>query len=170
MLPEKMIHHRADVLLVRGSLLHALSNHAYKAESSLDADQPILDAGTVGGLPFKRSDQCVKNLMLPLGEDKLLLRSITVQLTPGRMVTIARTGLLCTAHQPSPQYNPATYMREVVGDGIDCDVNDYSMEYKNSELNKSSRGRTLQLTEVHGDFVCHSTLNDTPIATGFSNQ
>ncbi|KAG2784926.1 hypothetical protein Pcac1_g5321 [Phytophthora cactorum] len=120
--------------------------------------------------------------MLPLGEDKLLLRSITVQLTPGRMVvlmagaaklerkTIARTGLLCTAHQPSPQYNPATYMREVVGDGIDCDVNDYSMEYKNSELNKSSRGRTLQLTEVHGDFVCHSTLNDTPIATGFSNQ
>ncbi|KAG2809577.1 hypothetical protein PC111_g15999 [Phytophthora cactorum] len=88
MLPEKMIHHRADVLLVRGSLLHALSNHAYKAESSLDADQPILDAGTVGGLPFKRSDQCVKNLMLPLGEDKLLLRSITVQLTPGRMVVL----------------------------------------------------------------------------------
>ncbi|KAG2887624.1 hypothetical protein PC129_g22793 [Phytophthora cactorum] len=112
--------------------------------------------------------------MLPLGEDKLLLRSITVQLTPGRMVVLMagaakleRKVILCA---PSPQYNPATYMREVVGDGIDCDVNDYSMEYKNSELNKSSRGRTLQLTEVHGDFVCHSTLNDTPIATGFSNQ
>ncbi|KAF1789123.1 Armadillo-like helical [Phytophthora cactorum] len=50
---------------------------------------------------------------------------------------LERKVILCA---PSPQYNPATYMREVVGDGIDCDVNDYSMEYKNSELNKSSRG------------------------------
>ncbi|KAG3140814.1 hypothetical protein PC128_g25108 [Phytophthora cactorum] len=45
MLLKKMKHHRADVLLVRESLLHALSNHAFKAESGLDANLPILDAG-----------------------------------------------------------------------------------------------------------------------------
>ncbi|KAG3138674.1 ABC transporter G family member 37 [Phytophthora idaei] len=69
-----------------------------------------------------------------------------------------------------PQYNPATYMLEVIGAGIGRDVKDYSVEYKNSELYKSNRERTLQLAEVSSDFVCHSTLNYTPIATGFWNQ
>ncbi|KAG2991462.1 hypothetical protein PC118_g5087 [Phytophthora cactorum] len=57
------------------------------------------------------------------------------------------------------------YMREVVGPGIGCGVNDYSGEYMNRELYKSNRERTLQLADVHGDVVCHSTLNYTPIAT-----
>ncbi|KAI9979708.1 hypothetical protein PInf_028057 [Phytophthora infestans] len=69
-----------------------------------------------------------------------------------------------------PQYNPATYMLEVIGAGIGRDVKDYSIEYKNSELYKSNRERTLLLAEVSSDFVCHSTLNYTPIATGFLNQ
>jgi ABC-type multidrug transport system permease subunit len=69
-----------------------------------------------------------------------------------------------------PQYNPATYMLEVIGAGIGRDVKDYSLEYKNSELYKSNRGRTLLLAEVSDEFVCHSTLNYTPIATGFLNQ
>ncbi|ETI48389.1 hypothetical protein F443_07581 [Phytophthora nicotianae P1569] len=69
-----------------------------------------------------------------------------------------------------PQYNPATYMLEVIGAGIGRDVKDYSVEYKNSELYKSNRERTLKLAEVSSDFVCHSTLNYTPIATGFLNQ
>ncbi|KAG4059246.1 hypothetical protein PC123_g5808 [Phytophthora cactorum] len=43
---RKMKHHRADVL-VRESLLHALSNHVYKAESGLDANLLILDAGAI---------------------------------------------------------------------------------------------------------------------------
>ncbi|KAF1785235.1 P-loop containing nucleoside triphosphate hydrolase [Phytophthora cactorum] len=59
-----------------------------------------------------------------------------------------------------PQYNPATYMLEVIGAGIGRDVKDYSVEYKNSELYKSNRDPTL----------CASTLNYTPIATGFWNQ
>uniref|UniRef100_H3H0C6 AAA+ ATPase domain-containing protein n=1 Tax=Phytophthora ramorum TaxID=164328 RepID=H3H0C6_PHYRM len=41
-----------------------------------------------------------------------------------------------------PQYNPATYMLEVIGAGIGRDVKDYSIEYKNSELYKSNRERT----------------------------
>ncbi|KAG2957592.1 hypothetical protein PC120_g28480 [Phytophthora cactorum] len=69
-----------------------------------------------------------------------------------------------------PQYNPATYMLEVIGAGIGRDVKDYSVEYKNSELYKSNRERTLQLAEVSDEFVRHSTLNYTPIATGFWNQ
>ncbi|EEY60835.1 ATP-binding Cassette (ABC) Superfamily [Phytophthora infestans T30-4] len=69
-----------------------------------------------------------------------------------------------------PQYNPATYMLEVIGAGIGRDVKDYSIEYKNSELYKSNRERTLELAEVSEDFICHSTLNYTPIATGFWNQ
>ncbi|RAW30436.1 ABC transporter G family member 37 [Phytophthora cactorum] len=69
-----------------------------------------------------------------------------------------------------PQYNPATYMLEVIGAGIGRDVKDYSVEYKNSELYKSNRDRTLQLAEVSDEFVRHSTLNYTPIATGFWNQ
>ncbi|ETP46137.1 hypothetical protein F442_07571 [Phytophthora nicotianae P10297] len=72
--------------------------------------------------------------------------------------------------QIEPQYNPATYMLEVIGAGIGRDVKDYSVEYKNSELYKSNRERTLELAEVSDDFVCHSTLNYRPIATGFWNQ
>eukprot|EP00644_Phytophthora_capsici_P005488 jgi/Phyca11/557455/estExt2_Genewise1Plus.C_PHYCAscaffold_1170012 len=69
-----------------------------------------------------------------------------------------------------PQYNPATYMLEVIGAGIGRDVKDYSVEYKNSELYKSNRARTLELCEVSDDFIRHSTLNYRPIATGFWNQ
>ncbi|KAE9167612.1 ABC transporter G family member 37 [Phytophthora fragariae] len=69
-----------------------------------------------------------------------------------------------------PQYNPATYMLEVIGAGIGRDVKDYSVEYKNSELYKSNRERTLKLAEVSDKFVRHSTLNYKPIATGFTNQ
>ncbi|POM75483.1 ATP-binding cassette (ABC) Superfamily, partial [Phytophthora palmivora] len=69
-----------------------------------------------------------------------------------------------------PQYNPATYMLEVIGAGIGRDVKDYSVEYKNSELCKQNRERTLELAKVSDDFVCHSTLNYRPIATGFWNQ
>ncbi|KAL4146167.1 hypothetical protein PRNP1_012037 [Phytophthora ramorum] len=68
-----------------------------------------------------------------------------------------------------PQYNLATYMLEVIGAGIGRDVKDYSIEYKNSELYKSSRERTLQLAQSD-EFVRHSTLNYNPIATGFANQ
>ncbi|CEG47929.1 atp-binding cassette superfamily [Plasmopara halstedii] len=69
-----------------------------------------------------------------------------------------------------PQYNPATYMLEVIGAGIGRDVKNYSLEYKNSELYKSNRERTLMLAEVSDDFVRHSTLNYTPIATSLGNQ
>ncbi|CAI5742913.1 unnamed protein product [Peronospora destructor] len=69
-----------------------------------------------------------------------------------------------------PQYNPATYMLEVIGAGIGRDVKDYSLEYKNSELCKSNRERTMLLAETSDDFVRHSTLNYDPIATGFMNQ
>ncbi|KAG6615867.1 ATP-binding Cassette (ABC) Superfamily [Phytophthora cinnamomi] len=69
-----------------------------------------------------------------------------------------------------PQYNPATYMLEVIGAGIGRDVKDYSVEYKNSELCRSNRERTLELAKVSDDFICHSTLNYKPIATGFWNQ
>ncbi|CAH0475178.1 unnamed protein product [Peronospora belbahrii] len=69
-----------------------------------------------------------------------------------------------------PQYNPATYMLEVIGAGIGRDVKDYSVEYKNSELYKSNRERTLLLAEASDEFVRHSTLNYDPIATGFCNQ
>jgi ABC-type multidrug transport system ATPase subunit/ABC-type multidrug transport system permease subunit len=69
-----------------------------------------------------------------------------------------------------PQYNPATYMLEVIGAGIGRDVKDYSLEYKNSELCAKNRERTLELCEVSDEFVRHSTLNYQPIATGFWNQ
>ncbi|KAG7394267.1 hypothetical protein PHYBOEH_005422 [Phytophthora boehmeriae] len=69
-----------------------------------------------------------------------------------------------------PQYNPATYMLEVIGAGIGRDVKDYSIEYANSELYARNRERTLQLCEVSEEFVRHSTLNYRPIATGFWNQ
>ncbi|KAL3664650.1 hypothetical protein V7S43_010399 [Phytophthora oleae] len=72
--------------------------------------------------------------------------------------------------QIRPQYNPATYMLEVIGAGIGRDVKDYSLEYKNSELYQSNRARTLQLAQVSEEFVRHSTLNYRPIATGFWNQ
>ncbi|KAG2974615.1 ABC transporter G family member 29 [Phytophthora cactorum] len=69
-----------------------------------------------------------------------------------------------------PQYNPATYMMEVIGAGIGRDVKDYSVEYTNSELGKTNREHTLRLCEVSDSFVRHSTLNYSPIATGFWNQ
>ncbi|KAE9022730.1 ABC transporter G family member 37 [Phytophthora rubi] len=69
-----------------------------------------------------------------------------------------------------PQYNPATYMLEVIGAGIGRDVKDYSVEYKNSELCRKNRERTLELCEVSNEFVRHSTLNYRSIATGFWNQ
>ncbi|CAI5703641.1 unnamed protein product [Peronospora effusa] len=69
-----------------------------------------------------------------------------------------------------PQYNPATYMLEVIGAGIGRDVKDYAYEYKNSELYKSNRERTMLLAEASDDFVRHSTLNYDPIATSFMNQ
>ncbi|KAI9919868.1 hypothetical protein PsorP6_015825 [Peronosclerospora sorghi] len=69
-----------------------------------------------------------------------------------------------------PQYNPATYMLEVIGAGIGRDVKDYSVEYKNSELCRLNRERTLLLAEPSDEFVRHSTLNYEPIATGFWNQ
>ncbi|KAG7377408.1 hypothetical protein PHYPSEUDO_011726 [Phytophthora pseudosyringae] len=69
-----------------------------------------------------------------------------------------------------PQYNPATYMLEVIGAGIGRDVKDYSVEYKKSELCAKNRERTLELCEVSNEFVCHSTLNYRPIATSFWNQ
>ncbi|KAF1777689.1 P-loop containing nucleoside triphosphate hydrolase [Phytophthora cactorum] len=69
-----------------------------------------------------------------------------------------------------PQYNPATYMLEVIGAGIGRDVKDYSIEYKNSEQCAKNRERTLELCESSDEFVRHSTLNYRPIATGFWNQ
>jgi len=69
-----------------------------------------------------------------------------------------------------PQYNPATYMLEVIGAGIGRDVKDYSLEYKNSPLYKQNRERTLKLAEVSDEFVKFSTLNYDPIATPFANQ
>ncbi|KAE9328665.1 hypothetical protein PF001_g1291 [Phytophthora fragariae] len=61
-------------------------------------------------------------------------------------------------------------MLEVIGAGIGRDVKDYSVEYKNSELYRKNRERTLELCEVSDEFVRHSTLNYRPIATGFWNQ
>ncbi|KAG2902878.1 hypothetical protein PC129_g9422 [Phytophthora cactorum] len=49
-------------------------------------------------------------------------------------------------------------------------MKDYSVEYKNSELGRTNRERTLQLCEVSSEFIRHSTLDYTPIATGFWNQ
>jgi ABC-type multidrug transport system ATPase subunit/ABC-type multidrug transport system permease subunit len=69
-----------------------------------------------------------------------------------------------------PQYNPATYMLEVIGAGIGRDVKDYSLEYKNSELYQSNGERTQLLAQVSDEFTRHSTLNYKPIATGFWNQ
>ncbi|CAI5703647.1 hypothetical protein KXD40_008854 [Peronospora effusa] len=68
------------------------------------------------------------------------------------------------------QYNPATYMLEVIGAGIGRDVKNYSVEYKNSELYQKNRERTLDLCKVSGEFIRHSTLNHRPIATDFWNQ
>ncbi|KAG3252252.1 hypothetical protein PI124_g3166 [Phytophthora idaei] len=42
---------------------------------------------------------------------------------------------------PRSPYNPPTYIRDVVDAGVGHDVNDYSVEYKNSELYKSNRER-----------------------------
>ncbi|GLE09429.1 hypothetical protein PINS_up021070 [Pythium insidiosum] len=69
-----------------------------------------------------------------------------------------------------PQYNPATYMLDVIGAGIGRNVKDYSVEYANSELNKRNRERTLLLCEPSAEFTKFSTLKFDPIATPFSNQ
>ncbi|KAL7999149.1 putative AAA+ ATPase domain, pigment precursor permease/Protein ATP-binding cassette sub-family G [Plasmopara halstedii] len=69
-----------------------------------------------------------------------------------------------------PQYNPATYMMEVIGAGIGRDVKDYSLEYNNSKLGKMNRERTLQLCKTSDTFVLHSTLKYDPIATSLWNQ
>ncbi|KAJ0388604.1 hypothetical protein P43SY_011156 [Pythium insidiosum] len=69
-----------------------------------------------------------------------------------------------------PQYNPATYMLDVIGAGIGRNVKDYSVEYANSELNKRNRERTLQLCQPSAEFTKFSTLKFDSIATPFSNQ
>ncbi|TMW55276.1 hypothetical protein Poli38472_013167 [Pythium oligandrum] len=69
-----------------------------------------------------------------------------------------------------PQYNPATYMLDVIGAGIGRNVKDYSVEYANSELNKQNRVRTLELIEPSPEFIPFSTLKFDSIATPFSNQ
>ncbi|CAK4485667.1 unnamed protein product [Aphanomyces euteiches] len=69
-----------------------------------------------------------------------------------------------------PQYNPATYMLEVIGAGIGRDTKDYSVEYTNSELCKYNIEKAARLALPNPDFVAFSTLNWTPMATSFSNQ
>jgi len=69
-----------------------------------------------------------------------------------------------------PQYNPATYMLEVIGAGIGRDVKDYSVEYANSELNKQNREKTLALCDPPAEFIRFSTMNFSSIATPFTNQ
>jgi ABC-type multidrug transport system ATPase subunit/ABC-type multidrug transport system permease subunit len=69
-----------------------------------------------------------------------------------------------------PQYNPATYMLEVIGAGIGRDAKDYSIEYANSPLNKANRERTLALCDPPAEFVRFSTMKYDSIATPFSNQ
>jgi ABC-type multidrug transport system ATPase subunit/ABC-type multidrug transport system permease subunit len=69
-----------------------------------------------------------------------------------------------------PQYNPATYMLEVIGAGIGRDVKDYSVEYANSPLCKENRERTLALCDPPAEFVRFSTMNFDSIATPFMNQ
>nr|CCA23972.1 hypothetical protein SORBIDRAFT_04g007270 [Albugo laibachii Nc14] len=72
--------------------------------------------------------------------------------------------------QIRPQYNPATYMLEVIGAGIGRDVKDYSLEYRNSELYKTNREHTMALLNPPEEFVRFSTMNFHPIATSFMNQ
>jgi ABC-type multidrug transport system ATPase subunit/ABC-type multidrug transport system permease subunit len=69
-----------------------------------------------------------------------------------------------------PQYNPATYMLEVIGAGIGRDVKDYSLEYRQSSLCKENRERTLELSALSPKFVAFSTQNYKPIPTSFTNQ
>ncbi|KAG2794082.1 hypothetical protein PC111_g22756 [Phytophthora cactorum] len=148
-----------------------------------------------GGLPFTPTNLCIKDLdyyvTLPSGEERQLLRKITAHFEPGRMVALmgatgaGKTTLMDViaglkmleyfasipgTEEIRPQYNPATYMLEVIGAGIGRDVKDYSIEYKNSEQCAKNRERTLELCESSDEFVRHSTLNYRPIATGFWNQ
>ncbi|KAG3232350.1 ABC transporter G family member 34 [Phytophthora idaei] len=148
-----------------------------------------------GGLPFTPTNLCIKDLdyyvTLPSGEERQLLRKITAHFEPGRMVALmgatgaGKTTLMDViaglkmleyfasipgTEEIRPQYNPATYMLEVIGAGIGRDVKDYSIEYKNSEQCAKNRERTLELCEASDEFVRHSTLNYRPIATGFWNQ
>ncbi|KAF0689109.1 Aste57867_19381 [Aphanomyces stellatus] len=69
-----------------------------------------------------------------------------------------------------PQYNPATYMLEVIGAGIGRDTKDYSIEYKKSELCKFNNEKAHRLAVPSPDFVAFSTLKWTPMATSFGNQ
>ncbi|KAE9193348.1 hypothetical protein PF005_g18109 [Phytophthora fragariae] len=120
-----------------------------------------------GGLPFTPSNLCIKDLeyfvTLPSGEEKQLLRGITAHFEPGRMVALmGATGAGKTTLM-DVMAGRKTGGR-IVGDII------VNVEYKNSELYKSNRERTLELAEVSDDFVRHSTLNYKPIATGFWNQ
>ncbi|KAE9252790.1 hypothetical protein PF002_g3648 [Phytophthora fragariae] len=143
-----------------------------------------------GGLPFTPSNLCIKDLdyyvTLPSGEERQLLQKITAHFEPGRMKggytayfgdlgvdsvkMLEYFASIPGTEEIRPQYNPATYMLEVIGAGIGRDVKDYSVEYKNSELCRKNRERTLELCEVSNEFVRHSTLNYRSIATGFWNQ
>jgi ABC-type multidrug transport system ATPase subunit/ABC-type multidrug transport system permease subunit len=69
-----------------------------------------------------------------------------------------------------PQYNPATYMLDVIGAGIGRNSKDYSVEYAKSALCKSNSERTLLLCQPSPEFIPFSTLKFDPIATGFWNQ
>ncbi|DAZ97790.1 TPA: hypothetical protein N0F65_009536 [Lagenidium giganteum] len=69
-----------------------------------------------------------------------------------------------------PQYNPATYMLDVIGAGIGRNVQDYSVVYAGSELNRRNRERTLELIDPPAEYVRFSTMNFKQIATSFSNQ
>ncbi|KAL4145875.1 hypothetical protein PRNP1_011749 [Phytophthora ramorum] len=104
--------------------------------------------GAKGGLPFTPSNLCIKDLdyfvTLPSGEERQLLQKITAHFEPGRMVALMGA----------------------TGAGKTTLMDDYSIEYKNSELCAKNRERTLELCEVSDDFVRHSTLNYRSIATG----
>lgn len=69
-----------------------------------------------------------------------------------------------------PQYNPATYMLDVIGAGIGRNVQNYAAEYANSELFKKNKARTEELALPSEKFVLFSTMNFNPIATPFWNQ
>ncbi|KAL4151196.1 hypothetical protein PRNP1_008145 [Phytophthora ramorum] len=81
------------------------------------------------GLPFTPSNLCIKDLeyfvTLPSGVEKQLLCGITAHFEPGRMVALMGA----------------------TGAGKTTLMDDYSFEYKNSELYKSNREHTLQLAQ-----------------------
>ncbi|KAG2818421.1 hypothetical protein PC116_g15171 [Phytophthora cactorum] len=155
---------------LNGLALHFIRHEKYSGVSAktstqsaaIEADEIFVEIATPaavettkeksGGLPFTPSNLCVKDLeyfvTLPSGEEKQLLRGVTAHFEPGHMVALMGSS----------------------GAGIGRDMKDYSVEYKNSELGRTNRERTLQLCEVSSEFIRHSTLDYTPIATGFWNQ